>query len=393
MPSTKMKEYIMHKLFELPSYTPIRVFQRRSTSASVGDTPSSEWFDHILDEAHPLPEGLVMVSPVMTHAAFQSPTPPSPPGTPTRPTRSFSLDTHLSKGTRWAAVNGLQQRIRARLTWTRRRSADDASLHHDADSDDDTGVIVPSVIIETVHGEKHQKTSANASTLEFYDATTSISSPPLDAISEEDDGKKHITFSMAPMVRHMYFAVESYEEWVIRVSNGYASCDSRPAHVKLHAFCNKSLTYLKYRESPCVEVFALGAHDISMWRTLGHHNWTRDAVPAPHEEMMQHQDNDDAIDEYTKDGRASPTSPLTDDEEENDPHSCSDRDDDDEDDVQVELERVPVVPQNTDLQPLLDVINATVGKGDKLFTLADMMHFCCELEYPTRDGREEDGWC
>ncbi|OQR88951.1 hypothetical protein ACHHYP_06549 [Achlya hypogyna] len=373
-----MKEYFLQKLFELPSYTPIRVFQRRSSS--VGDTPSSEWFDHILDEAHPLPEGLVMVSPVMT--GFQSPTPPSPPGTPTRTQRSVSLD---SKGARWAVVNGLQQRIRARLTWTRRRSADDASLHGD-DSDDDT--VVPSVIIETVHGDKpHRPAHLPATTLEFFDH--SVPSPPLDAIDEEDDGKKHIHFSMAPMVRHMYFPVESYEEWVVRISCGYANTDTRPAHVKLHSFCNKSLTYLKYRQSPCAEVFALGAHDVSMWRTLGQHDWlSDDACPNPEPEADENNDDGDH-DDFDKE--EAPMSPLTDQEDDELDHlSGSDRELDDDDDVDVVVERVPIVPLDANLQPLLEIINATIAKGDTLFTLEDIVHFCCEVEYSDRD---EDGWC
>ncbi|OQR90911.1 hypothetical protein THRCLA_09152 [Thraustotheca clavata] len=377
-----MKEFLMQKLFELPTYRPIRVFQRRSNS--VGDTPPSEWFDNIFDESMPLPEGVVLVSPVMNHA-FQSPTPPSPPPVETRTKRAISLESQLFKGTRWAMVNGLQKRIRARLTWSNKNSNNNNhnnnNTHRNSnDSDEDT--VVPSVIIETVSNNDPRRPS---STLEFFDK--SIPSPPLDAISEED-GKKHIHFSQAPMVRHIYFAMESYEEWVIRVSNGYAECDIRPAHVKLHAFCTKSMTYLKYRKSPCAEVFSLGAHDISMWRTLGHHNWLDDTCPNPEPDNQYEVDNvplspkKDPLDDE-------PPSPLTDGEFDDEDYPISE-----DEDIHIEIERVDIVPKTTNLVPLLEIINATINNGDLLFTIADLKHFCCELEYPTKDGEEEeDGWC
>ncbi|CAK4075966.1 unnamed protein product [Aphanomyces euteiches] len=333
---TSMKQYFLKKIFGFHTNDGQR-------------SPYSEWEFYPDDNSHkPLPEGLVLDSPECGAPMFHSPTPPSPPG---RVQRSVSLDTEKTSAT-WGSIH---QTFKRRLSWIRST----VSKFDETPKTDNQDDVDDEPCIERVFTPRDPAAN-NSSFLE------SIAEEDVDDI-DFDDVSPRVTFCDTSVIE--FESMETLDELVVRVSGGFAPQDVRPAHAKLLGFCTKSLTYLKYRGSPCAEVFALSSSDISMWRRLGHHNWTTDEC--------NHCDDDETS---CKDQRNSSESTAS--------------EGSDLSDEETKERRIAAV--HGDVRALTDVMNSVLSKGDECFSVDDIEHLTKSADYPVGDdddGVDDDGWC
>ncbi|RHY08678.1 hypothetical protein DYB26_009393 [Aphanomyces astaci] len=358
-----MKEYFIHKIFGSTPNTspnanaPRSIFTRQQHTyarASDLDDDPHEW--EFYPEYHPqepLPEGIVMDSPVYGAPTFHSPTPPSPPH---RMQRSISLDTEKSG---YWDISKVQESLKRRLSWIRSTVS-----KMDVAGPSEEHIVQP-FTIECLNTPENMREAAAASNDSFLESIKE----EIEFLDLPDDAR--VTFCDAPCSVFEFEAMETLDELVVRVSEGFAAHDQRPAQTKLLGFCTKSLTYLKYRGSPCAEVFALSSNDISMWRRLGHFDWSDDA-----------KDEDCCHKEHACCNRFSNESTASEESDDNQPNEEA-----------ASSHQVPVVRGN--LLALVGVMNSVLCKGDASFTLSDIDHLCKDVTYPDADSdvAEDDGWC
>ncbi|RHY34955.1 hypothetical protein DYB32_000517 [Aphanomyces invadans] len=374
---SNMKEYFIQKLFGSALNTspnanaPRSIFARNLHAYARGsdlDDDPHEWeFYPDYHPQDPLPEGIVMDSPVCATPLFHSPTPPSPPH---RIQRSISFDREKSTTAFWD-LSKVQQTLKRRLSWIRstvpKFDVGKTSVQLMTKSSSIDGASTPTSMRETI-------TTSNDSFLESI-------AEEIDFLDLPDDA--HVSFCDDAFCVYEFEPMETMDELVIRVSEGFAAHDRRPAHTKLMGFCTKALTYLNYRGSPCAEVFVLSANDISMWRRLGHFDWNacdNQEDPAVEETDGCRKERESCNSRLSNESTASEESDVADNQATNDSSIPSSG-------------QVPVARGN--LQPLVDVMNSVLSKGDVCFTLSDIDHLCKEVEYPETDSdvQEDDGWC
>ncbi|KAF0712624.1 Aste57867_4760 [Aphanomyces stellatus] len=352
-----MKEYFIQKLFgtgaasaPATAVPPLSIFAR---NPAANDTePDWEFYPEYQNQI-PLPEGIVMDSPVHNAPCFHSPTPASPVH---RLQRSTSLETEKNNST----LATLQKSLKRRLSWIRSTV---------------TKLDMPSSSTSKEHViERASIESLNTPTASLLDNASFLESinedveeyTDDDMSNDEDDGDDvRVTFCDNPACFE-FETVETLDELVVRISEGFPATDTRPAHAKLLAFCTKSLSYLKYRDSPCAEVFALNSTDISMWRRLGHYDWACEKQEDEIEFLVCK-----AGERVSNESTTSEESDLCDDDD---------------------VEEMPIVRRissvEKDVCPLVDVMNSVLTKGDECFSVADIEHLCKEAVYPPTEDDE-----